>query len=286
MSKLTKVQAKAHKTACEMLEQAALSEDEKEFVLLNWREDATQVNSSAGAFFTPIGLAFDFTIEVPSGRIIDLCAGVGMLSWALLNRRRWDTAPLDLTCIEINPAYVEVGRKVLPEARWICASVFDVPGMDLGRFDCAISNPPFGAVKRSGNAQRYAGKDFEFHVIDIASGLAGYGAFILPQMSAGFRYSGSQTYERQDSGRAVEFQALTGLHFEAGCGVDTSTYLEDWRGVSPLCEIVCVEFDTAAVPCDSAPIPIPVPEPDCPVMPPAVGTSSAAGQLDLFAEAA
>src|SRR5690606_10107376 len=136
--------------------------DEKEFVLLNWREDASHVNSSAGAFFTPMALAFDFAIEVPAGRIIDLCAGVGMLSWALLNRRRWDAAPLDLTCIEVNPAYVEVGRKVLPEARWICASVFDVPGMDLGQFDCAISNPPFGAVKRSGNGPRYSGKDFEF----------------------------------------------------------------------------------------------------------------------------
>jgi len=284
VSKLTKLQAKAHKAACEMLEQATLSEDEKEFVLLNWREDATEVNSSAGAFFTPMNLAFDFTIEVPSGRIIDLCAGVGMLSWALLNRRRRDAAPLDLTCIEINPAYVEVGRKVLPEARWICASVFDVPGMHLGRFDCAISNPPFGAVKRSGNAPRYAGKDFEFHVIDIASGLAEYGAFIVPQMSAGFRYSGSQTHERQDSGRAVEFQALTGLRFEAGCGVDTAIYLKDWRGVSPLCEIVCVEFDAPAVLIESASAP--APKPARPVASPAIEAMPAAGQLDLFGVAA
>ncbi len=279
MSKLTKAQTKAHKAACEMLEQPSLSEDEKEFVLLNWREDASHVNSSAGAFFTPMALAFDFAIEVPAGRILDLCAGVGMLSWALLNRRRWD-GPLDLTCVEINPDYVEVGRKVLPEARWICASVFDVPGLGLGEFDCAISNPPFGAVKRSGNAPRYAGKDFEFHVVDIGSGLAGYGAFILPQMSAGFRYSGSQTYERQASGRAVDFQTLTGLHFEAGCGVDTSLYLNEWRGVSPLCEIVCVEFDTALVSSDRASAPAlhvtsPTPEP-----------RPATGQLDLFTEAA
>ncbi len=28
-----------------------------------------------------------------------------------------------------------------------------------------------------------------------------------------------------------------------GCGVDTAYYRDEWKGVSPLCEIVCVEFD-------------------------------------------
>lgn len=244
MSKLTKAEAKAHQQACDLLKKDSLTEDEKEFVFRNWFESATHVNSAAGAFFTPFDLALDFALDAGGGRIIDLCAGIGMLSYAVLCRSRCaETAPR-LTCVEINPAYVEVGRKLVPEAEWICASVFDVIGMNLGRFDCAISNPPFGTINRhGGNGPRYRGKEFEFHVIDIASQIAGYGAFILPQMSAGFTYSGQQSYKRTTSGKAADFQAVTGLEFQAGCGVDTAFYRNEWRGVSPICEIVCVEFD-------------------------------------------
>lgn len=67
----------------------------------------------------------------------------------------------------------------------------------------------------------------------------------FPQMSAGFNYSGRRDYERQTEGKAVKFQELTGLHFDAGCGVDTAYYREEWKGVSPLCEIVCVDFEEA-----------------------------------------
>jgi hypothetical protein len=55
----------------------------------------------------------------------------------------------ELTCVEINPRYFEVGRKLLPEARWINADVFDWRTLDLGRYDVAIANPPFGRVKPS-----------------------------------------------------------------------------------------------------------------------------------------
>lgn len=256
MSKLTKVEAKAHQQACDLLKKAWLTEDEKEFVFRNWFESATHVNSAAGAFFTPFDLAMDFALDAGGGRIIDLCAGIGMLSYAVLCRSRYaETAPR-LTCVEINPAYVEVGRKLVPEAEWICASVFDVIGMGLGWFDSVISNPPFGTVNRhGGNSPRYRGKDFEFHVIDIASSIAGYGTFILPQMSAGFTYSGRQSYERTTSGKAADFQAATGLVFQAGCGIDTAFYRNEWRGVSPICEIVCVEFEAPIAPPSALPIP-------------------------------
>ncbi|UKK94968.1 methyltransferase [Brucella pseudogrignonensis] len=217
------------------------------FVLANWQESASHVNSAAGAFFTPFDLAMDFAIETYAGRIIDLCAGVGMLSFAVKMRHVFQSEGLDLTCVEINPDYVAVGRKLLPEANWIEASVFDVLDMDLGHFDIAISNPPFGAIKRPDGKKspRYTGADFEFHVIDIASHLASYGAFIVPQMSAGFNYSGRSSYERQTSGKAVKFQEQTGLHFDTGCGVDTAYFIDQWKGVSPMCEIVCVDFTDA-----------------------------------------
>jgi hypothetical protein len=132
---------------------------------------------------------------------------------------------------------------LLPEATWICADVFDVLDMGLGKFECAVSNPPFGSVQRDGKrGPTYTGATFEYHVIDIASRLANHGTFIVPQMSAGFKYSGARCYERDKDGKAVEFQAATGLHFDVGSGVDTEFYRKEWKGVSPLCEIVCVDF--------------------------------------------
>lgn len=282
MAKLTKVQAKAHQQACDLLKKDVLSEDDKMFVLENWQESASHINTVAGAFFTPFDLARDFAIETYPGKIIDLCAGIGMLSFAVKSKHQWDKAPLDLTCVEINPDYVAVGRKILPEATWIEASVFDVLSMDLGHFDVAISNPPFGRVKRSDDkrAPRYTGGEFEFHVIDIAAHLANYGVFLLPQMSSGFKYSGKQDYQRDTSGKAFDFQQKTGIYLGPSCGIDTACYKDSWRGVSPICEIVCCDFEEKAVETTTA---------TAPELPKPVVSHQAtlpAGQLNLFGEAA
>lgn len=283
MAKLTKAQAKAHNQACELLKKDVLTEDEKIFVFENWQESASHINSSAGAFFTPYELAMDFAIEAHAGRVIDLCAGIGMLSFALQQRNYGSGQPLNLTCVEINADYVAVGRKLVPEATWIHASVLDILDMGFGRFDFAISNPPFGAIKRADGSRkspRYTGADFEFHVIDIASHIANYGVFILPQQSAGFNYSGRQGYERQANGKAFEFQKKTGLHFESGCGVDTKMYEKSWRGVSPIVEIVCVEFPTGET------LPTEITEPARTVERIAPAVPNTSPQFDLFAEAA
>lgn len=242
MAKLTKAQNKEHLKAIEILKKGVLSEDDIEFVYRNWHEGADHNNSLSGAFFTPFDMALDFALDVNGPRIIDLCAGIGMLSYAVMMRNWYDRDDFEFVCVERNPDYVEVGKKLMPQATWICADVFDVLDMELGHFNTTISNPPFGNISRSENSPRYSGKDFEFHVIDIASHLANAGTFIVPQGSAGFNYSGKQFYERQKEGRAVRFQEQTGLYFEAGCGVDTSVYKNEWKGVSPICEIVCVEF--------------------------------------------
>lgn len=284
MAKLTKQQAKLHQQACDLLLKDVLTEDEKFFVIENWQESASHINTVAGAFFTPYDLARDFAIETFAGRIIDLCAGIGILSFAASMMHRWSEAPVSFTCVEINPDYVAVGKKLLPEATWIEASVFDVLDMDLGHFDLAISNPPFGKIKRPDRkgAPRYTGGDFEYHVIDIAAHLASYGVFILPQMSSGFKYSGSQHYQRDKDGKAVKFQEKTGIYLGPSCGIDTACYLNDWKGVSPLCEVVCCDFDEKEVeaigepslaPVEPKPIPAPIQAP-------------ASGQLNLFGDAA
>jgi len=135
---------------------------------------------------------------------------------------------------------VRVGRKVLPEATWIEADVFDVPDMALGKFQWAISNPPFGRVAKSTRSAPGVKGDFEFHVIAISMALAEYGQFILPQMSAGFNYSGQQNYQRQTSGKAFDFQTKHGMHFECA-SIDTSFAKPLWKGTAPTCEVVTVD---------------------------------------------
>ena len=57
MAKLTKAQAKLHEKAVKLLQCKELSEADTRFVFNHYREDANHINSTAGAFFTPYGLA-------------------------------------------------------------------------------------------------------------------------------------------------------------------------------------------------------------------------------------
>jgi hypothetical protein len=247
MAKLTKAEAKAHAEAVELLKKDVLTYDERVFVLDNWHEGANHINGSTGAFFTPSGLAGDFAIDACGGRTIDLCAGIGALAfhvfWRAHHARGHDGAEREIVCVERNPSYVEVGRKVLPEASWICADVFDFDFASLRHFDCAIANPPFGATPRNGRGPRYKGRSFEFHLIDIASDIADHGAFIIPQMSAPFQYSGVQCYRERKSTDYLRFAEQTGIHLEAGCGVDCAYHRDAWKSVAPNVEIVCANFE-------------------------------------------
>lgn len=241
--KLTKPQIKAHKEACALVDcDRPLHDEEKEFVLDNWQEAATHINSAAGAFFTPRGLSRDFAIEVDGGAcdggaLIDLCAGIGSLTYALAHRFA------RIVCVEVNPEYARIGRRIVPEAEWIVCSAFDPRVLGLGRFAWAISNPPFGTIKADDYCGPYKGGQFEYKVIETASRVADFGAFILPQMSAPFRLSGQQCFRPDESDKARKFREQTGIVMEHGCGVDTAIYRSEWRGVAPACEIVVCEFD-------------------------------------------
>jgi predicted RNA methylase len=230
--KLTKPQIKAHKEAMALVDcDRSLHDEEKEFILDNFHEGATNINSAAGAFFTPRGLARDLAVEVgDAGRLVDLCAGIGSLSYAIGRNAA------SLVCVEINPEYARIGQRVVPEAEWLVCSAFDARVLALPRFRWAISNPPFGAIK----GDDYTGS---YKVIELASRLADFGAFILPQMSAPFRYSGQQTYTEEESPKVKAFREQTGIVMEPSCGFDTSIYKNEWRGVSPACEIVVCEFE-------------------------------------------
>ena len=256
--KLAKAQAKLHKQAVALARAGRrLTLAERDFVLANFHEGAEHMHGLAGAFFTPAGLARDFAIEVPKrGRILDLCAGIGALSFAC----EWDDT--EHVCVEINPAYVEIGRAVMPDATWACASAFDVAAYErLGPFDCVISNSPFGQIPAAGFEGAYTGGLFEYRLIEIASRLAPYGVFIVPQMSAPFRYSGVPCFENREDERARRFREQTGIVMEPNCGIDTAVYRSEWRGASPLCEIVCCDFSARAAAPIAEPVEVAAPAP-------------------------
>lgn len=143
----------------------------------------------------------------------------------------------------MNPDYVEVGRKLVPEADWICGDALDPKLLgSLGRFDFAIANPPFGNI-RSVYCSCYQNKLFEYMIIEAASHIADGGAFIIPQMSAPFRYSGARDHDWLRAGRARRFEAATGIQLEFNAGIDTAGYQDDWHCAAPVCEIVCCDFE-------------------------------------------
>jgi predicted RNA methylase len=234
MSRLSKAQIKAHEQAVALLAKDRLNDDEREFVLDNWQESARHINSAAGAFFTPSTLAPSVVCYANGAEtIIDLCAGIGCLGlWAW-----WlSGGKARVTCVEINPDYVAVGRKLFPEAEWICGSVEDV----RGQWDCAISNPPFGKTAKIAGP-RYSGED-DLAVVDIAADLARWGVFILPGMSVPFEFSGKPTYRERPSAKSDRFQTATGIILRCE-STDAAFAKDDWRGVSPKVEVCSVDFD-------------------------------------------
>jgi hypothetical protein len=134
-----------------------------------------------------------------------------------------------------------IGKRVLPEAEWICADALQYSPDRFYRV--AYGNPPFGKINTSeAFVGRYTGGEFEYKVIEHASKFSSYGVWIVPQGSAGFVYSGVHCYERRESGKYKKFSEQTGSTFEAGCGIDTSIYRDQWNGTNVVCEVVTVEY--------------------------------------------
>ena len=244
--KLTKALAKLHQQAKDLVfSDKQLTEDDKFFILENYHEAGNSNNAVAGAFFTPVGLASDLHItnSIDDGKIIDLCAGIGRLAYFFRNENCWGDRNNQIVCVELNSEYVEVGKRILPEATWINASIFDVDYTQFGQFDMAISNPPFGRIKTADNFKgKYKGAEFEFKCLELASQIATYGAFILPCESSPFQYI-NRVYQSEAGRKYKKFQKEADFNYWGdSCSIDASFYQDDWKGVKPACEVVSFEF--------------------------------------------
>ncbi|MBR7831216.1 hypothetical protein KDK95_33225 [Actinospica sp. MGRD01-02] len=247
MARLSKDDARLHRQARQLVALARdLTDEEIDFVFEHYQESQNPGHGLDGAFFTPEDLAFDLTVEVGGDRLIDLCAGIGRIASLAAHPaapHRAGRAPSEIVCVERDPEYVRVGRKLVPQAQWIEADVLALPP-GLGGFDTAFGNPPFGGLARSANPTAYTGALFEYHVIAVAARLADSGVFLIPQPSAPVRHSGLVRPVRQHNGPYGRFTRETGLKLTSS-SIDTATHARAWRGVSPRVEVVVCDYASA-----------------------------------------
>lgn len=248
MAKLTKVQTKLHEQAMGLVRSnERLTFDDRFFILKNYNPMATNNVTSTGAFFTPLELAREFDIFArPEGSLVDLCAGIGTLAFSIYyyslmsggSRRGWLTQDIErITCVELNPEYVEVGKRVLPEANWVEGSVLDERLIsDIGTFDAAISNPPFGNIQGEADWLNYQGSQFQLKVIEIANRIAGAGTFIIPP---GFSNYDVKKHEHGLSQVMCGYKQLTGIELSP-LPLDTECHEKDWMGAAPKVELVAI----------------------------------------------
>lgn len=87
--------------------------------------------------------------------------------------------------------------------------------------------------------------------MEVCSKISDIGTFIVPQNSTPFKYSGSNFFiDYQDSNKKYgnmstkvsKFMLETGFIFNFNLGIDTTIYLNQWKGVNPVCEIVNIDY--------------------------------------------
>jgi phospholipid N-methyltransferase len=246
MGRITKEQVKRHDETLALLSLTRdLTSDEREFVYRNYNPMAEHNVTKNAIFFTPYDLAGDFTMwAAPKGRIIDLGAGIGILAHRVLEHDRFGGGAeiREMVALEINPEFVEVGRKLLPDVKWCCRDMFARESLvDLGFFDAAISNPPFGHIPSSNGHNWLRRAPAHFMALEVALRIAyNGGIFIFPDVDVGY-----------DLKRREYKQSLNLKRFRAafpGANLmpkaqDLSCYRRSWLGVAPRVVIADLYLD-------------------------------------------
>lgn len=268
--KLTKAQLRTAASVKERLDQPTLTPDDAIYVMENYHEGTSCDVAGAAAHFTPPDMAYDHALFVhKSGcHIVDISAGIGMLSFACMIRNYYGPPIKSVTLLELNPTYVEIGKRVVGalsayneshsviDINWIQGNVFDqqvwlsattlVPG---GIWDSAISNPPFGNMSKEDRQlatpwMNYTGKR-DIACIELAMRYTKGGYYILPPGSVDFRYSGARYFERVPCKELDRLRKANPDRFLAteATSVDGSYYRDQWRATTITTESVELNFN-------------------------------------------
>lgn len=225
-----------------------LDPGEIEFCYEYWSPLAESNVGKTGAFFTPQDLAYELQLwSAESGHVLDLGAGIGMLSWQVLAGSGYPQ-DLHLTCLEINPAYVEVGRKLLPEATWICGDVFNLDTLLAiyrpAGYTCVISNPPFGKLPTTQAAKWFSFKGpGHLMAMEVAIRMGQKAVMIAPEVDLPWREQGVPFHTVKDN-PSTSWRKWHKLFPDVevnSCSIDTSAY--EWQGASPKVELFQLEVD-------------------------------------------
>lgn len=256
MSRLSKREIKQQRDLMNLIASGLTTNDYQyiideriEYIYENFHPSMIDNQTENGAFYTPYGLAQDVAVfSNRSGHIVDVCAGIGILAYRLKQMDSYDKNIKSITCIELNPQAVEIGKKLLPTANWICGNVFDqelweelTKDLPDNRFDFMVSNPPFGKDmnKRKADWLNMTGER-DLMVLELCLKYSKGGYFIVPVQSAPFRYSGHHYYENDQSKwskKFIRFVKATqdNYKYNFSCdGIDASIYREEWKGLKTI----------------------------------------------------
>lgn len=248
--KITREQDKLHDEAVSLINLSRpLTDDEIEIVYRQYNPMAENSIGKGAIYFTPYDLASDFAAMCqPKGVVVDLCAGIGILAHHVLKHdyAGWGSRSnlcgdiKRIICIEINEQFVEIGKKLVPEAEWICGNMLNLDILTkIGKVDCVISNPPYGQIfsKKEHTWTKVKGP-IQWLAIEVSLRLAYNGAMmILPSVDCDTDMKHKGTRLNREKYLDKYFP---GIHME-NASIDASIYKNQWIGAKP--DVTVVDID-------------------------------------------
>jgi type I restriction-modification system DNA methylase subunit len=248
----SKRQYKLHQLAMTLLDKETLTQDERETVFQNFLPGFGNDMRSSGAFFTPHLLASSLACCTPSDEakqttIVDIAAGIGRLARSILDHHAYGGHPPHLTCIERNPTFVAVGKRLVPEATWLSEDIFSQRlWTSLPRFDFGVANPPFGQPLTGSDKSWFSYKgSAELMVVELILRFCNDGGtVILPKTSVPFRASGEWFHEElTDLPEALQkFFACHPTALLTWTSMDCSLAECQWQGTKAEVEMAYVGY--------------------------------------------
>lgn len=232
--KLSKIETKDHQIIDGLIKQKGpLTLVEKEFILDKFLPHSIDNSTKSGAFFTPQSIAQELSVtcDCDGDTVLDLAAGIGSLSYGLVSCGR---RPKRLLCVEMNPEFVEIGKKIVPDAEWVQGDIFQektFARLRNTKFNWVVSNPPYGQQLKDRDWLYYNGAS-ELMAVEVALRLANDGIFIIPQSSVPWRDSGVAFHqERNDIGGSLKkFMDVNADVQFLSTSIDMSVFGKDWKG--------------------------------------------------------